>query len=133
MQQLFLPFTDQPWREVEPFRSQLLKWIGNKQRFAHEIISFFPVQIRTYYEPFLGSGAVLATLAPEKAVGSDAFKPLADIWQTLSRNPAQVKQWYAERWERMKGRTKEEVYEEVKASYNAAPNAADLLYLCRSC
>ena len=36
-------------------------------------------------------------------------------------------------WERTKSRPKEEVYEEVKASYNAAPNGADLLYLCRSC
>ena len=44
---------------VKPFKSQLLKWIGNKQRFAHEIIAFFPKTFRTYHEPFLGSAAVL--------------------------------------------------------------------------
>ena len=124
---------DAPTRDVAPFKAQLLKWIGNKQRFAHEIISYFPPTFKTYYEPFLGSGAVLATLAPERAIGSDAFKPLAEIWKTLRANPNKLKTWYAERWNRIGKETKETVYEQVKASYNAAPNPADLLYLCRSC
>jgi DNA adenine methylase len=134
-----LPFSDSQGREVvqrgtvDPFKTQLLKWIGNKQRFAHEIVSFFPAQFGTYYEPFLGSGAVLATLAPKVAVGSDVFKPLVEIWQALRTQPEQLKGWYAERWGRMANATKEDVYEEVKASYNANPNAADLLFLCRSC
>ena len=61
------------FQHVTPFRTQLLKWIGNKQRFAHQIASYFPTDIRTYFEPFLGSGAVLAALQPRQAVGSDAF------------------------------------------------------------
>lgn len=121
-------------REVEPFKTQLLKWIGNKQRFAHEIVSSFPLKFGTYFEPFLGSGAVLATLAPgSPAVGSDVFKPLADIWQALRERPEELKRWYAERWEQTRHDTKEIVYERVKASYNAKPNGPDLLYLCRSC
>lgn len=40
----------------------LLKWIGNKQRFAETIISYMPEQFNNYYEPFLGSGAVMAQL-----------------------------------------------------------------------
>src|SRR5436190_2293315 len=84
------------------FKSQLLKWIGNKQRFAHEIVSYFPAQFGTYWEPFLGSGAVLATLVPEKAVGADAFKPLMEIWQTLKAKPEELKRWYRERWEQTK-------------------------------
>jgi DNA adenine methylase len=39
---------------VEPFQTGLLKWIGNKQRFAHEIASYFPADFGTYYEPFIG-------------------------------------------------------------------------------
>jgi DNA adenine methylase len=131
--QLWLPFTAVQRRAVQPFTIQLLKWIGNKQRFAHEIVSYFPAHFGTYYEPFLGSGAVLATLAPDKAVGSDVFKPLIEIWQTFKANPAELKRWYAERWEQTRQQAKEVVYEQVKASYNANPNGADLLYLCRSC
>jgi DNA adenine methylase len=115
-----------------PF-GQLLKWIGNKQRFAAEIVSFFPQRFGCYYEPFLGSGAVLATLAPKKAVGSDSFHLLIEIWQTLVSDPDLLKVWYAERWQEMAVNGKEDAYERIKARYNANPNGADLLFLCRAC
>lgn len=118
---------------VAPFKTQLLKWIGNKQRFAHEIASYFPTTFGTYFEPFLGSGAVLATMSPKRAVGSDNFKPLMDIWQTLKNDPYMLKQWYAERWHAMMSNDKVTEYERIKASYNANPNGADLVFLCRSC
>jgi DNA adenine methylase len=130
--QLFL-FDDARTRVVQPFRSQLLKWVGNKQRFAHEIISCFPVEFGTYFEPFLGSGAVLGTLAPNRAVGSDVFKPLMEIWQTLQDDSETLDRWYAERWHAMMSGDKVAEYERIKAAYNVNPNAADLLFICRSC
>lgn len=114
-------------------KTQLLKWVGNKQRFAHEIVSYFPWNFGAYFEPFLGSGAVLATLAPERAVGSDSFKPLMQIWQTLADSPQTLKDWYSERWHAMMGGNKVQEYERIKARYNAQPNGADLLFLCRTC
>lgn len=119
--------------DVAPFKSQLLKWIGNKQKFAHEIISYFPADMRTYREPFLGAGGVLATLAPRAGVGTDAFGPLVEIWQALRENPERLKGWYRERWEAHAGGDPVEGYERIKASYNASPNGADLLFLSRSC
>ncbi len=119
---------------VPPLTGQLLKWIGNKQRQAAVIGSYFPPEFGTYYEPFLGSGGVLATLAPRKAVGSDVFAPLVEIWQTLHNAPETLKEWYANRWNiMMAGDDKVAEYERVKAAYNARPNGADLLFLCRSC
>ena len=64
---------------IKPPAGQLLKWIGNKQRFSAEIASYFPRKIGTYFEPFLGSGALLGTLAPKKAFASDVFEPLIEI------------------------------------------------------
>lgn len=119
--------------EVAPFKAGLLKWIGNKQRMAHEIVAYFPESIGTYYEPFVGSGAVLATLRPRKALASDTFAPLIEIWRTLHAQPAKLKRWYSERWDRMMSGDKVEEYEKVKASYNRRPNGADFLFLCRSC
>ncbi len=118
---------------VRPFRSQLLKWIGNKQRFAHEIASYLPVGYGTYYEPFIGSGAVLATVSPKRGVGSDVFKPLIEIWATLHDSPELLKRWYADRWKKFKAGKKVDEFERIKASYNVNPNGADLLFLCRSC
>lgn len=118
---------------VEPFKTQLLKWIGNKQKFAHEIISFLPEEAGTYHEPFIGAGGVMAALAPGRAVGSDVFAPLVEIWQTLSTDPERLKRWYEERWHVYQDGDRVEQYEKIKANYNAGPNGADLLFLCRSC
>ena len=126
-------FEDGPVRTVDPFRVQLLKWVGNKQRFAHEIVSYFPLSYGRYIEPFLGSGALLGTLAPKQGIASDSFRPLMEIWQTLSEKPEMLKQWYAERWHQAMSDRKVEGYDRIRASYNANPNGADLVFLCRAC
>jgi len=133
MSTLPLPLDGTPTLDVAPFKQQLLKWIGNKQRMAHQIANFFPADMATYHEPFLGSGAVLGTLAPERAFASDALLPLAEIWMQLSNDPEVVKAWYAERRAGLTPDNRVEHYERVKASYNASPNGADLVYLCRAC
>ena len=86
-----------PSTSSEPFRTQLLKWIGNKQKQAEVIVNYFPKQFGTYFEPFLGSGGVLGVLAPQNAVASDAFGPLLEIWQTLHDNKDMLKRQYADR------------------------------------
>ena len=119
--------------EEQPLKGQLLKWVGNKQRVAKDIISFFPQRFGTYFEPFLGSGAVLATLAPVQAIGSDSFSPLMEIWQTLQDSPETLKGWYTERWNEMNSGDKLKAFAAIKSRYNAIPNGGDLLFICRSC
>jgi DNA adenine methylase len=117
----------------KPFRTQLLKWIGNKQRQADAIIGHFPDRFGTYYEPFLGSGGVLGVLAPEQAVASDGFLPLMEIWQMLHRDKEGLKRHYADRYDLLGEMGKEKCYNHILANYNARPNGPDLLFLCRSC
>jgi DNA adenine methylase len=116
-----------------PPKHQLLKWVGNKQKFAGAITKYFPIDYKTFYEPFLGSGAILATLAPTRGVGSDIFKPLIEIWQQLKDDPEELINWYAYRRNRLENEDKISVYESVKASFNACHNGADFLYLTRAC
>ena len=82
----------------------LLKWIGNKQRFAETIISYMPDSFNNYYEPFLGSGAVMAELLYadeampfphfECAYGSDILPFLIDIFQLTKDNPQALVEYY---------------------------------------
>ena len=116
-----------------PPKSQLLKWVGNKQKFAAEITRHFPTEYGRFFEPFLGSGAILATVAPKNGLGSDTFRPLIEIWEMLKKNPGKLIEWYAERQRLIGNKTKEEVYKQVKAAYNATPNGADFLFLSRAC
>ena len=128
-----LLFDEAPHKIIKPFSTQLLKWVGNKQRFAHEIVGSFPHRFNRYFEPFLGSGAVLATLSPRDAFASDTFAPLVEIFKTLKDDPNTLKEWYRERWKIALRESKEVGYEKIKASFNSKPNAADLLFLSRAC
>lgn len=123
---------EQKFLTYYPPKSQLLKWVGNKQKFAVEITKHFPTDFNSYYEPFLGSGAIIATVAPSKGLGSDTFKPLIEIWQKLATDPDGLIEWYSQRRKRIGDETKEEVYESIKASYNSSPNGADFLFLTRA-
>lgn len=127
--QLFSELANKPSDSLPP----LLKWIGNKHRVANEVVFYFPADYKIYYEPFLGSGAVLGALAPTRAVASDGLKPLIEIWRTLKENPQRLLSWYRSRWERFQEGDRRAVYEEIKASFNREPNPADLLFLSRSC
>ena len=67
----------------------LLKWIGNKQRFAKTIVSYIPNEFNNYYEPFLGSGAVMAELLSSDKVfntsyGSDILPFLIEIFNAFA-------------------------------------------------
>ena len=119
---------------IPPFKEQLLKWVGNKQRQAHEIAHFFPKTFGTYIEPFLGSGAVLATLAPPRAVGSDSYAPLIEIFQKLRQDPEGLKHWYLERYKLITQLGKEAAYEQVLHHFNTeGANGADFVFLSRLC
>ncbi|MCK5740775.1 MAG: Dam family site-specific DNA-(adenine-N6)-methyltransferase [Chlorobi bacterium] len=121
------------YRSYAPPKQQLLKWIGNKQRFASLITKYFPKYFNTYLEPFLGSAAVLATVSPENGIGADSFKPLIDILLMLKNDPNRLVECYRERVERLKDEDKKDVYEDIKASFNRNHNGADFLFLSRAC
>ena len=42
----------------------VIKWSGSKRSQSSEIIKFLPDSFDTYYEPFVGSGAMLYAINP---------------------------------------------------------------------
>jgi DNA adenine methylase len=121
------------YKTYYPPKSQLLKWVGNKQKFAVNITRYFPTDYGRFFEPFLGSGAILATVAPHDGMGSDTFKPLMEIWEMLKKNSKELVNWYASNRNQIGQKSKQEVYDSVLASYNSNPNGPDFLFLSRSC
>ena len=116
----------------QPSRRQPLKWVGNKQRFAGEIVSFFPSRVGRYFEPFLGSGR--ASHAGAAQGGRFGQLPSFDGDLADPRDsPATLKSWYAQHWRDFISGDRVEQYRSILASYNARPNGADLLFLCRAC
>ncbi|MBB6444033.1 DNA adenine methylase [Bacillus benzoevorans] len=67
---------------VQPF----LKWAGGKRQLLPEIRKYIPQSINTYYEPFIGAGAVLFDLQPKKAVINDVNIELVNIYHVVKHN-----------------------------------------------
>ena len=64
---------------VKPF----LKWAGGKRQLLSEINKYVPKKYKTYYEPFLGGGAVLFELQPQKAIINDRNPELINCYQVI--------------------------------------------------
>ena len=68
---------------------------------------------------------------PKQAIGSDIFKPLMEIWETLHDNPVKFKNGILTVGKLHMVTPKKEGYETIKASYNNRPNGASLENLIR--
>lgn len=121
---------------------QLLKWIGNKQRFAEEIVSYMPKMINTYIEPFLGSAAVLGTLSAmnyenlfpfyKRAIASDILPFLIEIFNFVKDNPHILIKHYDECICEY-NENREKRYCEIRERFNQTFNALDFAVLSRTC
>jgi DNA adenine methylase len=113
-------------------QGQLLKWVGNKFRYSEVIAQYLPIDFGTYVEPFVGTGAVLATVAPRRGIAGDALQVLVEFHQAVQTDPGPLISHYsAARKELL--RRGSDAYEEIKARYNKEPTPEDLLVLSRAC
>lgn len=121
---------------------QLLKWVGNKHRFAEEIVSYMPEKIDTYIEPFLGSGAVLATLLDmnqnslfkmfDQAIGSDVMTELIGIFQCVQNDPDEIVEHYRKCIINYND-NREEEYLKIRERFNQHRDPLDFAVLSRTC
>ena len=63
-----------------------LKWVGGKRQLMTEIEPLLPTRISTYYEPFVGGGAVFLHTQPKKAVINDYNSELINVYETIRDN-----------------------------------------------
>ena len=120
----------------------LLKWIGNKQRFASIIVANMPTTFKNYYEPFLGSGSVLAELLMQDdtslyphfnhAYGSDILPFLIDIFRSVKENPNKIIEYYSKEISSYYENPAEQ-YELIRNRFNQDHNAFDFCLLSRTC
>ena len=114
--------------KINPF----IKWSGSKRSQAKEIVSYFPKSIDVYYEPFLGSGAIIGYLKPQKAVTSDINKPLIELWRELQRDPKNISSYYRKQWNSLQKNGHTYFYK-IRDKFNKEKSHMDLLFLTRTC
>lgn len=68
----------------------VLKWAGGKTQLLDSIALRMPKTYNRYYEPFIGGGAVLLSITPEKAFINDINKQLINLYGQLKENVVEV-------------------------------------------
>lgn len=60
-----------------------VKWAGGKRQIIDKLKKHLPEKFDTYYEPFVGGGALLFELSPKKAVINDSNAELINVYRCL--------------------------------------------------
>ena len=60
-----------------------VKWAGGKRQIIDKLKQYILDEFNTYYEPFVGGGALLFELSPKNAVINDSNKELMNVYSVL--------------------------------------------------
>jgi DNA adenine methylase len=70
-------------QQARPF----LKWAGGKSKVITQLLELFPSSFDSYYEPFLGGGALYFAISPQSGRLNDLNHVLIDTYIALRDNP----------------------------------------------
>lgn len=111
-----------------------LKWVGSKRFLLPELLQHIPKEFNSYYEPFVGGGALFFALAPklEKAYLSDLNPELIKTYRAVKDNPikltALLKVYESKHAERFFYQIRAKPFGETDVSH-----AARFIYLNKTC
>lgn len=109
----------------------VIKWSGSKRAVANLLSSLFPATQR-FFDPFVGSGAILPYRPASNAQVGDIIPELIALWQLIQKQPDEVGTQYALRWQRLQdeGHT---AYYAIRENFNTSRDPHDFLFLTRTC
>lgn len=119
----------------------VIKWSGSKRSQAENILTYFPKEIDTYYEPFCGGASVLRRLLSSdikvnRYVCSDLNSGLIDLWNEIIIHPEQVSCYYKKLWNELNvdddKQRKKEYFAMVRKRYNEEHNPLDFMFIMRT-
>ena len=120
-----------------PLVSPILKWVGGKRQLLPDIIPLINKKCTTYVEPFVGGGAVLFELQPQRAIINDYNEELINVYLVVKQYPEELIEVLKEHNEK----NSEEYYYQIRAldrepSYSQLSEiekAARIIYLNKTC
>jgi DNA adenine methylase len=112
-----------------------LKWAGGKKQLADHIIKILPRGIHTYYEPFVGGGAIFFALAAagrfHRAVLNDSNQELMDTYRVIRDFPEELIAKLGTL--KIDKAVFEEFRRKLPGEYDPITRAARMIYLNRTC
>lgn len=109
---------------------------GSKRNLAKYILPFFPLEIKTLFEPFSGSAAIsIAAAVHGKATYfhlNDVNQPLIALWNEIINNPKEISAQYESLWTEQQGNERK-YYDVVRDNFNKTKRPDYLIYLLARC
>lgn len=65
----------------------IVKWAGGKTQLLPQLLEIVPKEYNTYYEPFIGGGALYFALEPQRAVLNDLNPQLINLYKQIKERP----------------------------------------------
>lgn len=126
--------------KINPLVRPFLKWAGGKRQLLPEIVKYVPklTSKHTYYEPFIGGGALLFELQHQKAVINDSNRELINCYEVIGDSLDEL----MEELSKDKYSNSETFYYHMRdldrsakkyASLSAVEKAARIIYLNKTC
>jgi len=119
----------------------VIKWTGSKRSQSERIISYFPKNIETYYEPFVGGGSIVRQLLEsdiqvDNYICSDINNDLINLWNFIKFNPKELSSCYHIMWKELNidndlDRKKNYFYS-VRDRLNKLHKPEDFLFISRT-
>lgn len=107
----------------------IIKWAGSKKWLFKRHPYLFPIKYNTYFEPFLGAGAIFFNIRPESAFISDINGKLIGLYNQLKTDPVNL---YDKTKNLIDSHSKEQYYLKRK-EFNKTGDPVLFLYLNRTC
>ncbi|HEP1812312.1 TPA: DNA adenine methylase [Streptococcus suis] len=77
-------------QRTQPTLQPFTKWTGGKRQLLPVIKSLMPDNYNSYFEPFIGGGAVFFELIPKKAIINDFNSELINCYRQIKDNPQKL-------------------------------------------
>jgi len=109
----------------------VVKWAGGKRQIIHELMQRVPENFETYYEPFVGGGALLFELLPDKAVIGDKNYELINAYLVIRDRVEELIE------DLKKHENSKDYYKRIRSinpeELDAVARASRFLYLNKTC
>lgn len=109
-------------KKVKPF----LKWVGGKGQLLNQFENLFPKKYNSYFEPFVGGGAVFFNINPKKAHINDINETLTNTYKHIKedvekviRSLKRIEQEFISKNEI----ERKEFYYSIREKYNSLPHS----------
>ena len=116
-----------------------IKYLGNKSKYLKYLLPHVPENMKTYIEPFVGSGALFLKLEPNTWIINDLNEDIINVWRSVKDDSEiiiEIFKEFGKRFKKMSKSKKIEMCKKITEELNVMPydiKRASIYMLMKHC